>query len=110
MNSEAVYGQYQCQAKNSLGHIKRSFELLRGEQPEPPIGFDFRNTTNSTFRLNINSDAKELLGYRVQFVVALPGQEVSWDKPDFQDVQKSKSLQVAKNFIRNRLSRRTVFN
>lgn len=91
----SIYGQYGCEAENDRGHISRLIELKKGEKPEAPESIRVTATTVHTIQLEIPSDRQsgydEIIGYRVQFVKKLPGEELTWDAPDYQDFNKSKS-------------------
>lgn len=85
------YGWYKCEAFNHLGRISRVFSLSPGEKPEPPTGFRLveGETTVHTATIKVASETPDLVGYRVQFVVTRSGVDITWDRPDYQDVAKS---------------------
>ncbi|XP_054264097.1 limbic system-associated membrane protein-like [Macrosteles quadrilineatus] len=84
------YGTYKCEAVNHLGRISRVFTLSPGEKPGVPTGVRLVETTVHTATLKVASDTPpdDLVGYRVQFVITRPGVEISWERPDFQDIPK----------------------
>ncbi|XP_046664791.1 hemicentin-1-like [Homalodisca vitripennis] len=89
IHSDVVFGIYNCQARNKFGTISKAIELKEGEKPGPPTGVRVVKTEVHTAELKIASDVVDLVGYRVQFVVTLPGQEVTWEQPEYQDLPKT---------------------
>lgn len=89
--NESFFGRYECQAKNNLGHISRIFDLQRGEKPAPPTSIEVVKVTvhTATFSLKGGSDR---VGFRAQFVISRPGQEIDWTRSDYQDLTKSKQM------------------
>ena len=87
----SVFGEYVCEARNDYGRIERKIILKRGEKPEKPTKVIVGKSDNQTVTLDIQSHGDdEIIGYRIQFVIKLPGTEYTWDKPDYQDFVKSK--------------------
>lgn len=100
-----VYGEYGCEARNNIGHIKRLIELKKGEKPDPPELINVRRMTVNTVSLEVPSESQSgydtIIGYRVQFVKKLPGIEYTWDSADYQDFKKSDGEYTVQDLLEN---------
>ncbi|XP_075225018.1 neural cell adhesion molecule 2-like [Lycorma delicatula] len=93
VHNESAFGEYKCEANNSVGRVERIIILQQGIKPEPPKLVTVGDTKIHTADLHITGLPHEdgIIGYRIQFVIKLPGIQHTWDAPEYQDFMKDTS-------------------
>lgn len=86
-----VIGNYTCKARNSLGELRRVFNLKEGPKPVPPKKTLVHSATHNSLKLEIHSaeDIRkgfEITGYKVQIL-------------EKREREKGKGWEVAKEVI-----------
>lgn len=74
LNHSKQFGEYICEATNSLGTLKRSITLLNGTKPAPPPTITLRGVNSNTFDLDVGAkktgagNLMDVNGYRFEIV------------------------------------------
>ncbi|RZF48263.1 hypothetical protein LSTR_LSTR006230 [Laodelphax striatellus] len=87
VHNESTFGEYKCEASNSLGRLERIIMLQKGVKPKPPKRPMVVSVGRETALVQIPMQPAEdaIIGYRIQFVMKQPGIQHTWDAPDYQD-------------------------
>lgn len=74
MNSSNEFGDYVCEANNTLGTLKRNILLINGTKPNAPSHITLRGVNSNTFDLDVGAkkigpvDPMDIIGYRFELV------------------------------------------
>lgn len=74
MNNTNLFGEYVCEATNSLGTLKRTITLIEGTKPSAPPHITLRGVNSNTFDLDVGAqkpasgDVMAIHGYRFEIV------------------------------------------
>lgn len=74
LNNTKLFGDYVCEANNSLGTLKRTITLLNGTKPPPPPHITLRGVNSKTFDLDVGAqrtgdpEPMDVVGYRFEIL------------------------------------------
>lgn len=74
MNNTKLFGDYVCEANNSLGTLRRTITLLSGSKPPAPPHITLRGVNSKTFDLDVGAqkigadDPMDITGYRFEIL------------------------------------------
>lgn len=74
MNNTNLFGDYVCEANNSLGTLRRTITLLNGTKPPAPPHITLRGVNSKTFDLDVGAqkigedDPMDITGYRFEIL------------------------------------------
>lgn len=74
LDNSKLFGDYVCEAKNSLGVLKRTISLLNGTKPPAPAHITLRGLNSNTFDLDVGAkkppkpDIMDINGYRFELI------------------------------------------
>lgn len=74
MNSSKEFGDYVCEANNTLGTLKRNILLINGTKPNAPSHITLRGVNSNTFDLDVGAkktgpaDPMDIIGYRFEIL------------------------------------------
>lgn len=88
MNDSNAFGDYKCQAQNSLGTLDRTISLQEGVKPEKPKTVGLRGSSSDAFDVDVGAtrgskqhEVMDINGYRFE-VISLSDYRVSGGKWD----------------------------
>lgn len=74
LNNTKTFGEYICEANNSLGSLRRTITLLNGTKPPAPPYITLRGVNSKTFDLDVGAqkigeaDPMDIIGYRFEIL------------------------------------------
>lgn len=75
MKTQEDFGEYKCKAKNELGYINQTINIVEGKKPDMPKVFFIRGLSSDTFDLDVGAkvDPKsvnimDINGYRFELI------------------------------------------
>lgn len=74
LNNTKLFGEYICEANNSLGTLRRIITLLNGTKPPAPAYLRLHGVNSRTFDLDIGAqkvgdpDPMDIVGYRFEIL------------------------------------------
>lgn len=74
LDSEDKLGNYECEATNELGTLKRTIDLINGTRPARPAHIMLRGVNSNTFDLDVGAkrpaktSAMDVTEYRFEFI------------------------------------------
>lgn len=74
LNSSKEFGDYLCEANNTLGTLKRNILLINGTKPDAPMHITLRGVNSNTFDLDVGAkkigspSPMDIIGYRFELV------------------------------------------
>lgn len=83
LDSEDKLGNYECEAKNELGTLKRTIDLINGTRPARPAHIVLRGVNSNTFDVDvgakrpIKTSAMDVTGYRFEII---PKEEFEYNR------------------------------
>lgn len=74
LNDSKQFGDYVCEANNSLGTLRRTIVLINGTKPNAPSHITLRGVNSNTFDLDVGakkssaSSPMDIIGYRFEIL------------------------------------------